>query len=131
LTEIEPTGGRPIFFLVPESLDDAMAFGYQKVSFAAMAKRPAGGAGTPAVGPDHQTYGAGSMADLDVTAIPLELPKPEAAALAQFVKRVDYGTCCKFASPTATYDGRHECDVMWSGICILQRQLAEAGFAPR
>jgi hypothetical protein len=70
------------------------------------------------------------MADSDAT-IPLELPRDEAAALSQFVKRVDYDTCARFASPRATYHGRCEGDAMWSAICMLQRQLAEAGFAPR
>jgi len=71
------------------------------------------------------------MADREAITIPLELPCDEAAALAQFVKRVDYDTCTRFASPTTTYNGRVEGDVMWSAICMLQRQLAEAGFAPR
>jgi hypothetical protein len=71
------------------------------------------------------------MADKDAITIPLELPRDEAAALAQFVKRVDYDTCIRFASMTTTYDGRAEGDVMWSAICMLQRQLAKAGFAPR
>jgi hypothetical protein len=68
---------------------------------------------------------------MDAITIPLELPRDEAAALSQFVKRVDYETCARFASVTTTYSGRAEGDVMWSGIRILQRQLAEAGFAPR
>jgi len=71
------------------------------------------------------------MAEPEAISIPLELPRDEAAALAQFVKRVDYETCVRFASPTTTYDGRSEGDVMWSAICMLQRQIAEAGFAPR
>jgi hypothetical protein len=71
------------------------------------------------------------MATPEVITIPFELPLDEAAALAQFVKRVDYATCARFASPTTTYNGRAEGDVMWSAICTLQRQLAEAGFAPR
>jgi hypothetical protein len=53
------------------------------------------------------------------------------SALAQFVKPVDYDTCCRFASVCWTYGRRSEGDVMWSAICLLQRQLAEAGFAPR
>jgi hypothetical protein len=32
---------------------------------------------------------------------------------------------------TVTYHGRAEGDVMWSAVCMLQRQLADAGFAPR
>jgi hypothetical protein len=71
------------------------------------------------------------MADPEAITIPLELPRDEAAALSQFVKRVDYETCTRFASVTTTYGGRSEGDVMWSAVCMLQRQLAEAGFAPR
>jgi hypothetical protein len=71
------------------------------------------------------------MADPDAITIPLELPRDEAAALAQFVKRVDYDTCIRFASVTTTYNGRAEGDVMLSAVCMLQRQLGEAGFAPR
>jgi hypothetical protein len=63
--------------------------------------------------------------------IVLELPNDQAMALAQFVKRVDYDTCVRFASIITTYDGRAECDTMWSALCMLQRALAEAGFAPR
>jgi hypothetical protein len=61
----------------------------------------------------------------------LLLPVAEATTLAQLLKRIDYEACNRFASPTATCDGRAEGDVMWSAICLLQRQLAEIGFAPR
>jgi hypothetical protein len=71
------------------------------------------------------------MANQKAITIPFELPHDEAAALAQFVKRVDYNTCTRFVNSTVTYNGRAEGDVMWSAICMLQRQLAEAGFAPR
>ena len=65
-------------------------------------------------------------------AIPLHMPADEALALAQFVKRVDYETVNRFASPCATYGaGCSEGDVMWSAVYLLQRQLADAGFAPR
>ena len=64
--------------------------------------------------------------------IALRLPDDEAVALAQFVKRVDYETVNRFASPCATYgNGRTEADTMWCAVCLLQRQLGEAGFAPR
>jgi hypothetical protein len=82
-------------------------------------------------GPNHQPTGDRSMADQENITIPLDLPRDEAAALSQFVKRVDYDTCIRFASVTTTYAGRSEGDVMWSAICMLQRQLAEAGFSPR
>jgi hypothetical protein len=79
----------------------------------------------------NPTYGVGSMATSDTVTIPLILPFDEAAALAQFVKRIDYDTCARFAAVCWLYNGRSEGDVMWSAICLLQRQLAEAGFAPR
>jgi hypothetical protein len=71
------------------------------------------------------------MADRDTITIPLELPPDEAAALAQLVKRIDYNDCRKLADKHVRYDGRCESDVMWSAVCMLQRELAEAGFAPR
>ena len=71
------------------------------------------------------------MAVNDDSKIPLELPHNEAAAFSQFVKRVDYDTCTRFASKFVFYDGRPEGDVMWSAVCMLQRQLGEAGFDPR
>jgi hypothetical protein len=72
-----------------------------------------------------------TMANQETITIPLVLPFDEAAALAQFVKRIDYETCAKFAAVCWTYGNRAESDVMWSAVCLLQRQLAEAGFAPR
>jgi len=55
----------------------------------------------------------------------------KASALGQLVKRIDYETCARFASVCWTYGNRAESDDMWSAICLLQRQLAEAGFAAR
>jgi hypothetical protein len=63
--------------------------------------------------------------------IPLELPHDEAAALSQYVKRIGYEDCAKFASKFVFYSGRTEADTMWSAIRTVQGQLAEAGFAPR
>ena len=71
------------------------------------------------------------MGNSDIITIPLILPFDEAAALAQFVKRVDYDTCVRFASEFVFYSGRTEGDVMWSAVCLVQRELADAGFAPR
>jgi hypothetical protein len=59
------------------------------------------------------------------------IPETEARALAKLVGRIDFDTCHRFASITANYDGRCEADVMWCALCHLQRQLADAGFAPR
>ncbi len=71
------------------------------------------------------------MAGPDTITIPLILPFDEAAALAQFVKRVGYEDVNRFASPCWTYSGRTEGDTMWSAVCLVQRQLADAGFNPR
>jgi len=71
------------------------------------------------------------MPNQDTITIPLILPFDEAAALAQLIKRVDYDTCVRFASTFVFYSGRTERDTMWSAVCLVQRQLADAGFNPR
>jgi hypothetical protein len=63
--------------------------------------------------------------------IPLELPRSEAAAFSQFLKRIDYNTVGRFASVDVTYDGRAEHYVMWCALTTLRHQLAEVGFDPR
>ena len=71
------------------------------------------------------------MADPNATMIPMELPRSEAAAFSQFLKRIDYETVGRFAAVAVTYDGRTEHYVMWCALTTLRHQLAEAGFAPR
>jgi hypothetical protein len=72
------------------------------------------------------------MADQRPITIPLDFPSSdEVVALAQFVKRLDYETVVRFCDRKVLYGGRPEGDVAWSAICDVQRQLAEAGFAPR
>jgi len=79
-----------------------------------------------------QRFGRATMATQETITIQITLPSSdEAVALAQLVKRIDYGTINRFASTTITYGGRTEADIMWSAVCALQRELAEAGFAPR
>jgi hypothetical protein len=51
-------------------------------------------------------------------------------ALAQFCKRIHFETCVDHASAFVTYEGRAECDVIWSAVIRLRDALAEAGFAP-
>jgi hypothetical protein len=63
-----------------------------------------------------------------MTKIILELPRDQAMALAQMVKRFTYEDAERFANP---HDGGRERDTMLEGILSLQRGLAEAGFAPR
>jgi hypothetical protein len=68
----------------------------------------------------------------DTITIPIDFPsRNEAAALAQLVKRLGFEDVSRFASPCWTYGARSEGEVMWSAVCTVQRQLAEAGFAPR
>ena len=62
------------------------------------------------------------------TIISFTMPKDQAWALAQFVKRLGYDDAERLAS---RYDGGHERDLMLAGIDALQRALADAGFAPR
>ena len=71
------------------------------------------------------------MADSEAITIPLRLPSHEATALSQLCKRVGYDDCVRFSSRFDRYNGRAECDVMWSAVHLLQTALAEAGFAPR
>jgi hypothetical protein len=71
------------------------------------------------------------MANPDTITIPLILPFDEAQALSQLVKRIDHATIGRFTSTFTFYSGRPEQDVAWSAICLVQRQLADAGFNPR
>jgi hypothetical protein len=63
--------------------------------------------------------------------IALTLPRAEATALAQFLKRIGFEDVAKFTSATVTYNGLAEGEVIWSGVLMLQRALADAGYAPR
>src|SRR5437867_2371677 len=56
------------------------------------------------------------MADQQVIAIPLHLPRCQATALAQFCKRIDRGTVGRFAAMFAGYDSGTEGDVMWLAL---------------
>jgi hypothetical protein len=71
------------------------------------------------------------MPDPDTITIPLTLPFEEAQALSQLVKRIDYATIGSFTSTFTFYSGRTEQDVAWSAVCLVQRQLADAGLNPR
>ena len=64
--------------------------------------------------------------------IPLDLPRDEATAFAELLKRTSYDDCLRRANRNKRYsDGREEADVMWSGLRLVETQFAEAGFAPR
>jgi hypothetical protein len=68
----------------------------------------------------------------DTITIPLTLPFDEADAFARFLKRCTYTDCVARSNRIRKYpDSRDETDVVWSAVCLVQRQLADAGFNPR
>jgi hypothetical protein len=72
------------------------------------------------------------MANPEVITIPLDLPRDEACAFAELLKRTSYEDCVRRSNRLKSYsDSREEADVMWSGLRLVETQFAEAGFAPR
>jgi hypothetical protein len=72
------------------------------------------------------------MADSNVITIPLDLPRDEANAFAELLKRTSYDDCVRRSNRNKQYsDGRQEADVMWAGLRLVESQFNEAGFAPR
>ena len=72
------------------------------------------------------------MADTQAITIPIDLPRDEATAFAELLKRTSYDDCLRRSNRRKQYsDGREEADVMWSGLRLVETQFAEAGFAPR
>ena len=72
------------------------------------------------------------MADQEVITIPLDLPRDEARAFAELLKRLSYDDCLRRSNRNKRYpDGREEVDVMRSGLRLVETQFGEAGFAPR
>ncbi len=72
------------------------------------------------------------MAKPEVITIPLDLPRDEACAFAELLKRMSYDDCLRRSNRNKRYsDGREEVDVMWSGLRLVETQFNEAGFAPR
>jgi hypothetical protein len=72
------------------------------------------------------------MANQEVITIPLDLPRDEACAFAELLKRTSYDNCLRRSNRLKRYsDGRDEGDVMWSALRLVESQFAEAGFAPR
>jgi hypothetical protein len=64
--------------------------------------------------------------------IPLDLPRDEANAFAELLKRTSYDDCLRRSNRRKQYsDGREEADVMWSALRRVESQFAEAGFSPR
>jgi hypothetical protein len=64
----------------------------------------------------------------DHVAIQLDLAPAHAWALAQLAKRFTFEHATGLS---VRHDGGRERDAMLRGICILERALADAGFAPR
>ena len=72
------------------------------------------------------------MTDSAIITIPLHLPRDEANAFAELLKRTSYDDCLRRSNRRKQYaDGREEVDVMWAGLRLVETQFAEAGFAPR
>lgn len=72
------------------------------------------------------------MADPTGITIPIDLPRDEACAFAELLKRTSYEDCLRRSNRLKRYsDGREEADVMWSAVRMIENQFAEAGFAPR
>jgi hypothetical protein len=73
-----------------------------------------------------------TMANPQGITIPIDLPRDEACAFAELLKRTSYEDCLRRANRLKRYtDGREEADVMWSALRLVENQFAEAGFAPR
>jgi hypothetical protein len=54
------------------------------------------------------------MADTEVITIPIDMPRDEATAFAELLKRTSYDDCLRRANRLKRYpDGRSEADVMW------------------
>jgi hypothetical protein len=72
------------------------------------------------------------MASPEGITIPIDLPRDEAFAFAELLKRTSYEDCLRRSNRLKRYsDGREEADVMWSGLRLVESQFAEAGFGPR
>jgi hypothetical protein len=72
------------------------------------------------------------MANQEVITIPLDLPRDEACAFAELLKRTSYDDCLRRSNRLKRFsDGREEVDVMWAGLRLVETQFADAGFAPR
>jgi hypothetical protein len=72
------------------------------------------------------------MAGTEIITIPLDLPRDEATAFAELLKRTSYDDCLRRSNRAKRYgDGREEADVMWAGVRLVENQFGEAGFNPR
>jgi hypothetical protein len=72
------------------------------------------------------------MANPQSITIPIDLPRDEARAFAELLKRTSYEDCLRRSNRLKRYsDGREEADVMWSALRLVESQFGETGFAPR
>jgi len=72
------------------------------------------------------------MAESSTITIPLDMPREEACAFAELLKRTSYDDCLRRSNRRKQYsDGREEADVMWAALRLVENQFGEAGFAPR
>jgi hypothetical protein len=69
------------------------------------------------------------VSNSETTRIGLALPCLEAAALAHFVKRVDFEMVARLSSVSVVADGKSEADMIWYALIELRRALAEANAA--
>jgi len=72
------------------------------------------------------------MASDETITIPIDMPRDEACAFSELLKRTSYDDCLRRSNRLKKYsDGREEADVMWSALRLVENQFAEAGFNPR
>jgi hypothetical protein len=69
------------------------------------------------------------VSDSETTRIALALPSLDAAALAHFVKRVDFEMVARLSSVSVVSDGKSEADMIWYALIELRRALEEANAA--
>jgi hypothetical protein len=63
----------------------------------------------------------------ELIVVTLELPRDEAAAFAELLKRTSYDDCLRRSNRNKRYgEVREEVDVMWSGLRMVESQLADA-----
>jgi hypothetical protein len=70
------------------------------------------------------------MGNPEAIMIPLKMPREEACAFAELLKRTSYDDCLRRANRRKQYNGREEVDVMWAGLRLVEVQFAEVGFPP-
>jgi hypothetical protein len=70
------------------------------------------------------------MGKVENIVIPLDMPREEACAFAELLKRTSYDDCLRRANRKKQYNGREEADVMWASLRLVESQFAEAGFPP-